>query len=150
MFNKPSPASTDKNTLQHAWPNLEMHYVSPLAWEGFRQCMLRCILWPWCHWRVGQLMLDCILCALRHWRGLVNRCLETFLSLLAWDEFDLHVLRSIFSIWLLDLGLVNASWDSFFLHARFGCILCPRRHIRGFRNTYWDAVCVLTGIGWVR
>jgi hypothetical protein len=65
--------------------------------------------------------------ALMSLKGLVNSCWIAFyvlsgigavwsthvethiLSLLAWDEFELHVLRCIFSIWLHDLGLVIAS-----------------------------------------
>jgi hypothetical protein len=63
-----------------------------LAWDGF-----------------GQHKLVFILCALCHWSTHVE---TPFLSLLAWDEFDLHVLRCIFSIWFHDLGLVEIQFFS--------------------------------------
>ena len=142
---------------------VEMHFVSSLAREGFRQCMLRCILWPWCHWGVwpiyvglhfmcslawdgfGQHKLICVLCALRHWWGLVNPCLDTFLSLLAWDEFDLRVLRWIFlfgcTIWVCSTQVENHIFstkglDAYYVLAGMGYLI----------NTCWDAFYVLAAM----
>ena len=121
---------------------VEIHFVSSLAWEGFGQ-MLRFILRPCWHRKFGQHMLRFILCHRRLgiiWTTLVEMYFETsiarkgigqemlrytlcprwltfdqhkFLSSLAWEYFAQNMLGSILCLRWHGMSLINTCWDTF-------------------------------------
>ena len=131
---------------------LEMNFVSALAWDGFDQHVLRYIV-----------------CSGSHVMCLLNTSWHTICELPCMGGFGQHNLRYIFCFRWLCRVLVNSSWETFCDLAGIGgiwsekveisfmsspawdmlgqhmwiCILFPRWDRRGLFSTCWDTLCDL-------
>jgi hypothetical protein len=127
---------------------VEIYFVPFLAWEGF-----------------GQHILRCILCLRWHWRGLVNTC-DTFCDLpvmgMVWPTRVKSILCPRTHVEINYVSLFE--WKGVGQHM-LRCILCPHKQMvgfgqhmlrcisipcwlsRGFFNTFLDTFCVLAGMG---
>ena len=156
--------------------HVEINFVSSLAWEGFGQHSLTCILWARLY---GLGLFNTIwdtFYVLDDMDGVWSiHFMNYFVSSLTWLGFDQHKLRyilgprwhgmgysqhmkrSIFCprwhgrLWSTQVEILFVSTLAFegFVQHMLRWILCPRWHLGVFVNTRWDAFCAHVSIGGV-
>ena len=150
---------------------VEIHFVSPLAWDGFGQHKLRCILcsrwlvtdlvntteiyflcsheWEW----LGQKGLSCILDPRWHGKGLVNR--SCYILCPVWNRSGLVITNSDTFCVFAGMGSVWSTQVE--LHfcvllvmgrvcsTQFEIHFCLCWHGYGLVDMCWDKFCFLAG-----
>jgi hypothetical protein len=125
--------------MEQIWSTqIELHFVSSQARDGF-----------------GQHMLRFILCHRYHRMSLINTCRDA-VSVLTGKEgvysthVEIHYVASLAwgGFWLTRVGInfVSSLACGGFGHHMLRFILCPRCHGMGLVNTCSDAYCVFAGI----
>ena len=133
---------------------VEIHFVSSLAWEGIVQHILRCIFCScWQRRGIVYTYIDIHFVTLLTLYGFGQQILKWVLyPSLQWWDFSTHVeIRFVFCLALEGFG---QHMFRFILCPRcqgsgLRYILCPHWHGKGLFNTFWDAFFVLAGKGGV-
>ena len=115
-------------------------FLSWLEWKVCGQHMIRRIYYLRSHWmNMVNTRWDafCVLACI-YWVSSIHVVMH-FVSSLAWDGFGQHMLWYVF-VSSLALDVID--------HHVLRCILCIPRHRMGLVKTNWDTFCGLAGIGW--
>ena len=120
--------------------HVNMHFVSWLEWKGYGQHMMRCIYYH--RWHCMSLVNTrwdefCVLACIG-WVSSIHVEMH-FVSSLAWDGFGQPILWYFF--------VSSLALDEIDHHVLKGSLFIPRHRIR-LVKTIWDTFCGLAGIGW--